>query len=214
MKQRAIVTGLALLAAAVSFEPASGAYTRMSKSNPDWPCQQILVTHLSPAAMWTGPAIADADKTPDPKIDDLASRLAQRRTPIAEANAEIDAFAKAAGADRKQKLTQLFAVLFDKLDSERAEVIGGLVRFGHRQIEMATKIRAENAKLHEEQDKSTAPDQANDTSSPVSVAAKQLQWDMRIFQDQHKTLTYVCEVPVIVEQRLFALARQIQNDMN
>ncbi|QXX75381.1 hypothetical protein [Methylovirgula sp. HY1] len=214
MKQRVIVTSLALLAAALSFDPALGAYSRMSKSNPDWPCQQILVSHLSPAAMWTGPSIADADKTSDPKIDDLAARLAQRRMPIAEAKTEIDAFAKAAGADRQKKLTALFAALFDKLDGERSQVIGGLVRFGHRQIDMAAKIRAENAKLHEVQDKSTAPDRANDPSSPASVAAKKLQWDLRIFQDRHKTLSYVCEVPVVIEQRLFALAQEIQNNMN
>ena len=79
---------------------------------------------------------------------------------------------------------------------------------------MAAKIRAENAKLHEVQDKSTAPDRANDPSSPASVAAKKLQWDLRIFQDRHKTLSYVCEVPVVIEQRLFALAQEIQNNMN
>ncbi len=214
MQQRAIVTSLALLATALTFEPAFGAYGGMSKSNPDWPCQQILVNHLSPAAMWTGPSIAGVDKTADPKIDDLASRLAQRRMPIDAAKAEIDAFAKTAGADRKQKLTLLFALLFNKLDGERAQVIDGLVRFGHRQSEMAAKIRAENAKLHEEQDKSTSPEEANDPSSPVSAAAKQLQWDMRIFEDRHKTLTYVCEVPVTIEQRLFALARQIQSNMD
>ncbi len=212
MKQEVIVAGLVLLAAALSFDPAFGLYTRAT--NPDWPCQQILVGHLSPAAMWTGPSIEGADKTADPQIDDLATRLAQRRMPVEEAKAQIDKFAKAAGPDRKQKLTVLFALLFDKLDGERAQVIDGLKRFGRRQIEMASKIRAENAKLHEEQDKSTSPEEANDPSSPVSVAAKQLQWDVKIFDDQHKTLQYVCEVPVIIEQRLFALAREIQNDMD
>ncbi|HEY5226394.1 MAG TPA: hypothetical protein VIJ06_06345, partial [Methylovirgula sp.] len=69
-------------------------------------------------------------------------------------------------------------------------------------------------KLHEAEDKSVSPDKANDPSSPVSTAAKQLQWDVRIFQDQHNTLSYVCEVPVLVEQRLFALTRAIQDDLD
>ncbi len=79
---------------------------------------------------------------------------------------------------------------------------------------MADKIRAENEKLHQEQDKSTSPEEANDPNSPVSAAAKQLQWDMRIFEDRHKTLTYVCEAPVLIEQRLFALTRQIESHMD
>jgi hypothetical protein len=214
MKQGVIVASFVVLAAGMlSQTAASAAYTGMSKSNPDWPCQQILVRHLSAAAMWAGPPLKGADATPDPQIDQLASEIAQRRMPLGQAKVQIDALAKSAGPARKQKLTQLFALLFDQLDSERSQVISGLIRFGHRQAEMATKIRAENAKLHEEQDKYTSPEEVN-SETPLSPAAKQLQWDLRIFQDQHKTLSYVCEVPVIIEQRLFSVGRQIQNDMN
>lgn len=208
-----VLSGLVLLAALPGI--AAAAYSPPGKSgNPDWPCQQILVSHLSPAAMWTGPSIQGLDKTSDPEVQALAAKLAQRRMPIDEAKAEIDSFAKSAGPDRKQKLTLLFALLFDRLDGERSQVIEGLLRFGHRQKDMADKIRAENEKLHQEQDKSTSPEEANDPSSPVSVAAKQLQWDLKIFQDQHKTLSYVCEAPVTIEQRLFALAREIQDKMD
>jgi hypothetical protein len=33
---------------------------------------------------------------------------------------------------------------------------------------------------------------------------------MRILQDRQQALSYVCETPVVLEQRLFALARAIQ----
>lgn len=214
MRHDAIVAGLAVLATAAFCQSALGRDYHPKNSNPDWPCQQVLVSHLSPASMWSGPSIQGLDKNADPSIDELASKLQQRRLPIDQAKSQIDAFAKSAGADRKQKLTVLFALLFGKLDNERSQVIGGLTRFGHRQKEMADKIRAENAKLHEEQDKSVNPDQVNNTTTPISKAAKQLQWDVRIFQDQHKMLTYVCQVPVLIEQRLFALTRAIQNDMD
>lgn len=214
MRHDAIVAGLAVLATAVSCQAAFGLDTHSSKSNPDWPCQQVLVTHLSPAAMWSGPSIQGLTRSSDSPIDTLASELGQRRLPIDQAKTKIDAFAKSAGADRKQKLTLLFASLFDKLDDERSQVISGLTRFGHRQKEMADKIRAENAKLHEAEDKSVSPETANDTSSPVSAAAKQLQWDVRIFQDQHKMLGYVCQVPMLIEQRLFGLTRAIEDNMD
>ena len=212
MNHRGLVAGATLLATLSSCALA-WAYTPANKADPDWPCQQILVSKLSPATMWTGPSIQGLDKSADLQIDELATKLAQRRLPLDQAKAEIDAFAKSAGADRKQKLTLLFALLFDKLDGERGQVLEGLLRFGQRQREMADKIRAENEKLHEAQDKSLSPEEANDPASPVSAAAKQLQWDVRIFEDRRKTLTYVCEAPVLIEQRLFGLAREIQSQM-
>jgi hypothetical protein len=213
MKKKIIGSGLVLLASAGLSAAAVAAYTPPGKSNPDWPCQQILVSHLSPAQVWTGPSIDGLDASSDPQVDELAGKLAQRRLSVDDAKAQIDAFAASTGANKQQKLTLLFAGLFSRLDSERAEVIEGLVRFGHRQKEAADQIRAENEKLHEAQDKSTSPEEANDPNSPVSTAAKQLQWDLRIFQDRHKTLSYVCEAPVMIEQRLFALAREIQAKM-
>jgi hypothetical protein len=213
MKHRAFVAGVALLATAASCASAL-AYTPANKSNPNWPCQQLLVSHLSPAAIWSGPSIQSIDKsTVDPDIDALATKLAQRRLPIDEAKADIAAFAKSAGADRKQKLTLLFALLFSKLDGERGQVLAGLERFGQRQKEMADKIRAESDKLHQAQDKSMSPEEANDPNNQLTAAAKQLQWDLRIFDERRNTLTYVCESPVLIEQRLFALAREIQSQL-
>lgn len=37
-----------------------------------------------------------------------------------------------------------------------------------------------------------------------------LAWDTRIYEEREQSLTYVCEVPVLVEQRAFALGRMIQ----
>ena len=37
--------------------------------------------------------------------------------------------------------------------------------------------------------------------------------ETRIFEDRRKTIRFVCEVPVLIEQRLFALGRTIQQAM-
>ena len=37
-----------------------------------------------------------------------------------------------------------------------------------------------------------------------------VEWDTRIFEDRRKTIGYVCEVPDLIERRLFALGRAIQ----
>jgi hypothetical protein len=43
----------------------------------------------------------------------------------------------------------------------------------------------------------------------IDKQEEQLDWDTRIFQDRQQALSYVCETPVILEQRVFALARAI-----
>ena len=43
----------------------------------------------------------------------------------------------------------------------------------------------------------------------IDAQEQKLDWDMRIFQDRQQALTYVCETPVILEQRVFALGRAI-----
>jgi hypothetical protein len=41
----------------------------------------------------------------------------------------------------------------------------------------------------------------------------QLLWQTRIFEDRRKSTTYVCDVPVLIEKRLFDLGRAIQDVM-
>jgi hypothetical protein len=41
--------------------------------------------------------------------------------------------------------------------------------------------------------------------------ASQLAWQTRIFEDRRKSTSYVCDVPVQIEKRLFELGSAIQN---
>ena len=36
-----------------------------------------------------------------------------------------------------------------------------------------------------------------------------LTWETRIFEERVQSLTYVCEVPTLIEQRLYALAKTV-----
>lgn len=198
-------------------------------TSPDWPCRQILVGHLSPAAVWSGPSIEGVAWRNDVEVSDLATRLAARRLPIDEAKKEIDAFARKLNDDKSAKLTELFAALFDKLDEERAQIIAGLERFGHGQKAMADRIRAENEKLQSAQsapqDTPNAPPPVPAPNPPTVVDAvrpptetssptEKLQWDLRLFDERRRTLNYVCDVPTLIEQRLFALAREIRSHID
>lgn len=184
----------------------AGAAVPGHNADPDWPCQQIKVPELSVGAMWTGPSI-DAYRTTwsqDPQVAGLAARLMQRRLPTEQATAEIAAFAEQAGAQKQAKLLALFAGVFADASQERDSILAGLDRFGRRQKELATAIRAESEKLH-------GPPSATETDvAPTAGLQNRLQWDLKVFQDRRESLGYACQAPGLVEQRLFALARAIQ----
>ena len=176
---------------------------------PDWPCNQIKVPELSVAAIWTGPPIDDVGDTweRDPQIKDLVVRLAARRTPLDDAEKTIGDFLAANAADKQTRAKLLFAGLFATLNRERTVVMNGIERFAQRRALVADRIKSEARQMRELQD---AP---NRDESKVNELTNSIEWDTRVFEDQRKTISYVCEVPIIIERRLGALARAIQQSI-
>ena len=172
---------------------------------PDWPCAQAKVPELSVAAVWDGPAIDAVGETwkNDAKVRDLVARLAARRVPIEEAQKAAADFVAASAADKAEKAKLLFAGLFESLNQQRTEVMDGIERITRKEKALADTIRADRAALGELQD-SADPDQHK-----IDDAANRLQWGTRIYEDRRKTIRYVCEVPTVIERRLFALGRAI-----
>jgi hypothetical protein len=189
--------------------PAGLAEPGAGNPNPDWPCRQILVGRLSVAAVWSGPSIEGIIWRNDQAVADLVTKLAARRTPLDDAGPAIEDFARSQGAGKTKKLTAVFAGLFEMLDYERTQVIEGLLRFGAKQKALAAKIRAENA-LPREAPGKNSPDASGQDAQPV---VRDLEWDLRVFDERHQSLIYVCETPTLIEQRLFALAKVIQSKL-
>jgi len=176
---------------------------------PDWPCSQIKVPQLSIAAVWAGPAIDDVGEAwqDDPNIKDLVARLAARRTPLDDAQKAITDFLTGDAATRQQRARLVFAGLFKSLDQQRSEVMNGIERMFRQQKAFADKIRSETRGLQELQNK------AEHDQGTVDELASSIEWDTRIFEERRTTIRYACEVPVLIEQRLFALARMIQQSL-
>jgi hypothetical protein len=40
-----------------------------------------------------------------------------------------------------------------------------------------------------------------------------IDWDSRVFDDRERLLPVICQQPSVIEQRLFALSRAIQEDL-
>jgi hypothetical protein len=176
---------------------------------PDWPCNQPKVSEISLAAVWAGPPLDDmADKwKDDAKVSALVPRLAARRTPLDEAEKAITEFVAGSPAEKSEKGKLLFAGLFDALNGQRSSVMGGLERVTRKQREAADKIRSDTLALQALQDASPR-DQAR-----IDELGNQLVWETRIFEDRRRVIKFVCEVPTAIDQRLFALGRTIQQEM-
>ena len=89
--------------------------------------------------------------------------------------------------------------------------MNGIERFSRKQKAMAEEIREKTQKMRELQDrqKDKRTDPAQSASSPIELA-----WQTRIFEDRRKSTSYICDVPVLIEKRLFDLGHAIQDDLN
>jgi hypothetical protein len=178
--------------------------------DPDWPCMQAKVPEMSVASMWDGPSIADVGNSweDDPKINDLVVRIAARRTALDAAEKAIADVITGSAAEKQDKAKKIFAGVFQTLSQQRSEVMSGIDRVARKEKALANKIRSDVTALRELQDK---PEQ---DQSKIDALAAQVEWSTRIFDDRRKSIRYVCEVPTIIEQRVFALGRAIRQALD
>jgi hypothetical protein len=176
---------------------------------PDWPCAQAKVPDISLAAVWAGPPLGEAGEKwkSDPKVNALVEKVAARRTPLDDAQKAVTEFLSAPGTDKAAIGKLLFAGLFEQLNAERSSVMGGLERVTRKQRQAADKVRSDTIALQALQD-ATPPDQPK-----IDELGNQLVWETRIFEDRRRVVKFVCEVPTTIDQRLFALGRTIQQEI-
>lgn len=196
-----------LLAMALLVLATTAAMAR--NADPDWPCQQAKVGELSVAAYWSGPAIdpSAAAWQQNAAVASLVGVIAQRRLPLEQASQRIADFARAAGTEKNRALQALFAGVFEVLNRERTKVVTGLDRFGQRQKALAESLRRDNATLRAAQAASPADD------AKVAELTQRLAWDAQVFESRRQSVHFACDVATTIEQRLFGLAKLIQQQM-
>ena len=199
----------ALAMAALAFAISATAVRAADPRYPDWPCAQAKVPEISLAAVWAGPELGDAENKwkDDGKVSALVAKLAARKTPLDEAEKSAKEFLAGSAADKTANAKLLFAGLFDTLNAQRSQVMSGLERVSRKQREAADKIREETIQLQALQDATPRDD------TKVDAMSNQLIWETRIFEDRRKVVRFVCEVPTTIDQRLFALGRVIQQEI-
>ncbi|MGI9409843.1 MAG: hypothetical protein ACR2OV_07205 [Hyphomicrobiaceae bacterium] len=183
-----------------------------SSKNKAWPCIQRKVPELSAATIWTGPAVRKDDSVwaKNSTIAALVKATTSRRNTIEQAKAEIDSFAATLKDDTALRLTQLFSGQFAVINSERREIMAGIERYARRQQALSKAIKTSIGELNA----LTAKESPNDADRRrMGELNEKLKWNTRIFDEREQSLKYVCDVPVLLEQRLFALGRHIMTHL-
>lgn len=202
----AVLLGLAAMVTAAHAAQPTG----------DWPCIQPRVPSLSAGAFWSGPVIDDAAKTAwreDEAVAQLVARLISRRNSIEEAEKLTSEFAATLGTDkaaREKRLTLVFAGVFSELDDLRGSLVRDIERYARSQRKAAEDTGKTRAELDQLQ---TAPEKSAEQQARITELQTKLQWELRIHKDRESTLRYVCEAPVLLEQRIFAVARALQTGL-
>ncbi|MEM9439583.1 MAG: hypothetical protein AAGA73_03985 [Pseudomonadota bacterium] len=175
-------------------------------SDPTWPCVQRKVEKLSLGLMWpmpVDPQFTPEDDVTEKNIGELVETLVLRRIELDDTRPSIDAFAERHAGDASL-LGQVFAAVFERLSQRRSQIIEGIGDFSLGQIALAEKIdgtRLEMNKLMEAED----PD-----FDRVDALEEQLDWDQTVYSDRQRSITYLCETPILLEQRLYSVAQMLQ----
>jgi hypothetical protein len=199
-----------LLAAAAMSAMITGPAFSAQGADPTWPCIQRKVPSLSLGQVWTGPELppSAASWSKDSAVSALVRDISARRMPIAEAEAAIQSFTRAQSADQRgARMAMLAQGLFDHMNAERADVIAGIARYAKNQLAMAARLRAEGTKFAELRANPDAD------ANEIITRTEQIALETRIFEERVQSLTYVCEVPTFIEQRLYSLAKAIAKTM-
>jgi hypothetical protein len=200
-----VVYNLVLIASLASIANANA-----TTADPGWPCMQRKVPQLSLGQVWTGPELPATAKdwSKDSGVSALVEAVAARRLPTAEAQKEIKDFAASLPAEQvAPRMAMVVQGLFDHMDAERSHVISGISRYAHKQLEMAAQLRKEASDVDALRAKADAdPDE-------IERRTDQLNFATRIFNERVQSLTYVCDVPTIIEQRLYQLSKTVSETL-
>ncbi len=171
--------------------------------DPEWPCIQRRVDEIAMFQMWPA-AMPEGDWREDERIEHLAAAIAPRRVGMEEVEARVaDWLATVPEAEREEKAGQLFNAVLDMIQRERQQVISGIGRYARSQAALSDEVE-------ELQNQLVQLDAAEEKDMDrIEELEDELAWETRVYRERAQSLQYVCETPVLLEQRAFALARLI-----
>ena len=109
-------------------------------------------------------------------------------------------------AEQKDKLTFLFAGLYQKAKDRRNRQYEGIIKFVDRQESLRKAIGSASKELRK-----LRKDKVDQKNQKFVNASSKLKWNTRVFDQRTRLTEYICEEPVSNTQRLGYQSRKIMS---
>ena len=172
----------------------------------DWPCIQRYTPELSATVVWQQEPSKQSLTLNDPiahqKIVDVSTNL-RNDIPLIESSLRGYLEEKANPSEIRNLL---FYDVFEHIQAKRKRILKGIFRYSEKQQKLAIRIDKQRTAI------STAlTSDQTDPAALEDLQSRQL-WDSRAFRERKQQLTYLCEKPVKLEQRLFFIAKALNSN--
>ena len=180
-----------------------------------WPCDQVYNPKLNLSSIWQGPSIDKAIKDwwKDDTVIEYVNQLADPVLEEEKGIELIEEFAKKhtyfgilKKGDRDEKMTFLFAGLYQKAKDRRSRQYVGIIKFVERQESLRKAIGSASKQIRK-----LRKEKVNQKDKRYVDASSQLEWNTRVFDQRTKLTEYICEEPVFNTQRLGYQSRKIMS---
>ena len=103
--------------------------------------------------------------------------------------------------------------MLSKINTDRQFVMGRIEEFQRRQKARSDEIEREGEKLAQLNQTIPADEQAGPRDAKLTPEQQEYNWNARIFQERQQNLTVACDIPVLIEQRAYEIAKLIRAQM-
>ncbi|EPC02079.1 hypothetical protein L861_20715 [Litchfieldella anticariensis FP35 = DSM 16096] len=186
---------------------------RAAAGPPDWPCVQRLIPELAWGTMWIGPSPEELGQKwwDDEEVGRVVRFATARETPrdaaIERVRSFVEQVANGPEEDREQRLTLLFAGLFERINQERSRTIERIRGATRNQVQRLERV----SEMVDELEAKRASDGAN--ANDIERLKKELHWEQRTFEMRQHALPVLCEKPYLLEEELSRMVRAIREEM-
>lgn len=212
-KMRVMAVILGLVVTVLSFGVSDVRAQRAATGPPDWPCVQRLIPELAWGTIWTGPSPEALGNFwwEDEDVGRVVRFATARETPSEEGLERVHEFilqlANQPDEEREERLTLLFAGLFERINRERSRAIErtrsaarGQVKRLDRLTELVDELEGQRASSGGE-------------GKDVDRLRQELHWEKRTFQKRQQLLPVLCEKPYLLEEELSRMVRMIRAEL-
>lgn len=196
------------------------------EENKDWPCIQRYVPDMSLAVVW--PSLNAENIQHIRHSDENLRQLRQASVDLSLSQKKLDVLINdylvaTQATDRKDYSEALYLYLFEHIQLNRHKALEGIMRYARRQSQMSQSIEDRRKQIEEieiklrksnSQEVNAQNDGLNDDfKKSLQQLEKDQMWETRLFLEREKKLNVLCELPVLLEQRVFFIAKLLNKQV-